>query len=98
MSSEDAIIRRLLGDRHIVHVALAHAGVGDAHEPGPCSHLLDTVAAGVAHSRAQSAGEVIRDPSRSAFVGYPPLDPRGHGFSGPVGGFLKMATARAERV
>src|SRR5580658_6545742 len=30
--SGDAVIRRFLGDGHIVHMAFAHARVGDAHE------------------------------------------------------------------
>ena len=30
--SGNAVVRRFLGDLHVVHVALAHAGAGDAHE------------------------------------------------------------------
>src|ERR1039458_3759084 len=59
--SGDPVIRRLLRDRHIMHVALAHAGGGDAYEPRSGTHLLDTIAAGVSHRRAQAAGQLIQD-------------------------------------
>jgi hypothetical protein len=56
-----SVVRRFLGDRDVVHVALAHAGAGDAHELRPRAHLVDVVAAGVAHRRAQAAGELVHD-------------------------------------
>src|SRR5512139_4351146 len=38
--SADTVIRGFLGDGHVVDVAFAHAGVGDAHELGPRAHLV----------------------------------------------------------
>src|SRR5579863_1352325 len=66
--SGDAVIRRLLGNRDIVHVALAHAGGGDAHKHRPGTHLLDAVAAGIAHGSAQTTGELIQNRDQAALV------------------------------
>src|SRR5258706_7273026 len=49
--SINMIVRRLLGDLHIVDVGLAHAGGSDLHELGLGVHLLDGAAPGVAHAR-----------------------------------------------
>src|SRR5690554_4635395 len=49
------VVRRLLGDLHVVHVALARAGVGDAHELGPGAHVLDGGATDVTHGGVQPA-------------------------------------------
>src|SRR3984893_16644982 len=59
-SSGRAVIGRLLGDGHVMHVALAYAGGGDTHERRSGAHLLDVIAAGVAHRGAQSAGELVQ--------------------------------------
>jgi hypothetical protein len=34
MASGRAVVRRFLGDLHVVHVALAHAGAGDRTKDG----------------------------------------------------------------
>src|SRR5690349_14798324 len=39
--SPHAVVRRFLGDLHVVDVALALAGAGDHHELGLAAHLLD---------------------------------------------------------
>src|ERR1700734_1743996 len=77
-SSGRAVIGRLLRDRHVMHVALAHAGVGDAHEPRSGSHFLDVVAAGIAHGGTQSAGELVQDRDQAALVGDATLDTLRH--------------------
>src|ERR1700749_2284960 len=41
MYSFAPIVRRFLGDGHVMDVALAHAGAGDAHELRPGAHDLD---------------------------------------------------------
>src|SRR5579863_3800212 len=66
--SGDAVIRRLLGDRDIVHVALAHAGSGDAHEHRPGAHLLNAVAARVTHGSAQTTGELVENRDQTTLV------------------------------
>src|SRR6187549_2953404 len=55
MASGCAIVRRFLGDLHVVHVALALAGTGHLHEGRLRAHLLDGGATDVAHRRAQAA-------------------------------------------
>src|SRR5437868_14428647 len=55
------IIRGFLRDRHVVHVALADAGVRHAHEMRTAAHLLDRRATDVAHARAQAADELVHD-------------------------------------
>src|SRR5580698_110044 len=76
--SGDAVIGRFLGDGHIVHMAFAHTGVGDAHEFGPGAHDLDGAAAGVAHRRAQAAGQLVQDGNETALVGDAALDALRH--------------------
>src|ERR1700722_106379 len=70
-----AVIWRLLGDRHVVHVALAHAGAGDAHERWPRAHLLEVVAAvGVTPGGSQSARKLIQDRNQAALEAHAALD------------------------
>src|SRR5579862_7756588 len=59
--SGDAVIGRFLGDGDVMHVALAHAGAGHAHEGRARAHLLDVAAAGVTHRGAQTTGELRED-------------------------------------
>src|SRR5688500_585874 len=40
-ASAGAVIRRFLGDLHVVHMAFAHASGGDLHERGLLPHVLD---------------------------------------------------------
>src|SRR6185437_10688686 len=77
-ASGDAVIGRFLGDRDIVHVALAHARVGHAHEGRARAHLLDVVAAGIAHGGAQAAGQLRQDRDQAALVRHAPLDALRH--------------------
>src|SRR5262245_52204396 len=76
--SADAVIGRFLGDRDVVHVALAHASARDPHELRPRAHLLDVIAAGVAHRRPQPAGELVQDRNDAALVGHTTLDTLGN--------------------
>src|ERR1700690_2036660 len=98
MPSGDAVIRRLLRDRDVVYVALAHARAGDAHEGRSRAHLLDIVAAGVAHRRAQPACQLVQDGHQAALVGYAPLDAFGHELLEFGGLVLEIAVRRAVAV
>src|SRR5262245_7491921 len=69
-----AVIRCLFDDRHVMHVALAHAGRRDAHECRSRAHLLDRAAARVAHRCAQAARELVHDGADGALVGHASLD------------------------
>src|SRR4051795_6378553 len=72
-----AVIRRFLRDRHVVRMALAQAGAGDAHEPRAL-HLGGGRGADVAHRLAQPADELVDDRRQRALVRDPALDPLGH--------------------
>src|ERR1700730_2640883 len=93
--SGDAIIRRLLGDAHVMHMTLAHARGSDAHEARTCSHLLDAGAARVAHRRAQAAGELIENGNEAALVGHAAFDALGHQLLESVGVVLEVAIRRS---
>src|SRR3984957_14648498 len=90
-----AVIGRLLGDRHVMHVTFAYTGGGDAYERGPGAHLLDVVAAGVAHRGAQTAGQLIQDRDQAALVEHAALDAFRHQFLQLGGCVLEIAVGRA---
>src|SRR5947209_13255539 len=54
------IIRALARDRHIVHMALAQAGRGDAHEVGLGMQVRHVLRADIAHGGAKAAGELVQ--------------------------------------
>src|SRR5690606_30442245 len=93
-ASTDLVVRRLLGDGHVVHVALALAGAGDHHELRLAAHLLDGAAADVAHGGAQAAGELVDDAADRAAVRDAALDAFRHQLVG-VGGVLEVAVLGA---
>src|SRR5262249_37727082 len=72
------IIRALAGDRNIVHVALAHAGAGNAHELRLLVQLAQVLRTDIAHGGAQPAGELVQHRRHRAFVRYLALDAFGH--------------------
>src|SRR6185437_11576905 len=74
IGSGDPVIRGFLRDRHVVHVALAHTGARDAHEPRSRAHRLDILAPGIAHRGAQPTGELLDDGDDAALVGDPAFD------------------------
>src|SRR5690606_20593250 len=89
-ASTDLVVRRLLGDGHVVHVALALAGARDDHELRLAAHLLDGGAADVAHGRAQATGKLVDDAADRAAVRHAPLDAFRHQLVG-VGRILEVA-------
>ena len=61
------IVRALARDRHVVHVALAQAGAGDAHELGLARASPSSVrGADIAHRGAQAADELVQHGRRPA--------------------------------
>src|SRR5690606_33743154 len=61
-------------DDHVVHVALAQPLARDADELGVLPELVDGVAAGVPHPRAQAADQLDHDRRQRAPVGNAPFD------------------------
>jgi hypothetical protein len=50
LHSVSAVVGRFLGDLHVVHMRLAHAGRRNFHELGFLAQLIDGGAAAVAHA------------------------------------------------
>src|SRR3989344_1219613 len=61
-----AVVRRFLGDLHIVHVAFADTGGGDLDELGLVVHLFDRGATAVAHGGAHAARHLVDDAANGA--------------------------------
>src|SRR5512139_1378022 len=93
--SADAVIRRFLGDLHVVHVAFAHAGAGDAHELRLRAHLLDAARAGVDHRGAQATGELVQDGHQAALVEHAAFDALGHQFLELAAAVLELTVGGA---
>src|ERR687888_31947 len=91
----DPVIGSLLHDLHVVHVRFPNAGGGDLDELRASAHLVDGGAAGVAHARAQAAGELLDHPHRAAFVRHPALDALGHELVDVHVRVLEIAVGRA---
>src|SRR5229473_4791559 len=81
------VIRRLAGDRDVVHMALAQPGIGDPHKGAVLLHLGARAVAGVAHRRAQAADQLVDDVADRPLVGDAAFDPFGDEFE-RVGDFL----------
>src|SRR4029434_8373742 len=73
----DAIIRGFLHDLHVVHVRLAHAGRRDLDELGARAHIVDRLAAAVAHRRPQAAHQLVDELGQRPLVRDAALDPLG---------------------
>src|SRR5437016_13404464 len=68
------IVRALARDRHVVHVAFAQAGAGDAHELRLLVQLGQRARADIAHGGAQTAGELVQHGRGRALVGHLAFD------------------------
>src|SRR5690242_8360310 len=73
-ASTCAVVRRFLGDLHVVDVALTLAGACDLHELRLAAHLLDGRAADIAHGRAQATHQLVDDAADRAAVRHAALD------------------------
>src|SRR5215208_216513 len=88
-----AIVRSLLGDRHVVRMALAQSGRRDAHELRAL-HVLDGCGAAVPHRLAQTPDELVQDRRNRPFVGDAPFDSLGHELFDVFDVTLEVAVAR----
>src|SRR5215813_4613411 len=88
--SGDPVIGGLFGNADVVDMALTHTGVGNPHEHGTRSHLLDVFAAGISHGRTQSARKLMEYLHDTALVGHPSLDSFRHQLLELGGGVLEV--------
>src|SRR5438445_9142417 len=91
----EAIVRRLLRDVDVVHVALLEPGRRDAHELGFLAQLGQGARAEVAHPGAQPAHQLLHDEGERALVRHPPLDALGHELPAELLGLLVLKVAVA---
>src|ERR1700712_4508382 len=94
LGSTYAVVRRFLGDLHVVDVGFSHAGAGDADEFRLGAHFLNVGAAGVAHGRTQAAHQLVNDGAQRAFIGNAAFDTFRYQFLGAFGGVLEVAVRR----
>src|SRR5882672_10009120 len=68
------VVRRFLGDRHVVRVALLHPRRGDAQEARLGPQLRDRRRAAVAHPGAHAARQLVNERREATLVRHDPLD------------------------
>src|SRR5262249_22983206 len=68
------VVRRLFGDEHVVHVALAKTLTGNLDELRLLLQLGNRTRAGVTHSGAKTADELRDDRAHGAAMRNAPLD------------------------
>src|SRR5882724_11052488 len=68
------VVGCFFGDVHVVHVALAEAGGGDADEARLAPQVGQGAGPEVAHAGPQAAHELLHDEGQRAFVRHPALD------------------------
>src|SRR5216683_4386778 len=90
-SSFNVVIRRFLGDLHVVDVGFAHPRRRDLDERRARAHLLDRAAARISHARPQSAHELRDDRGHRPLVRDAALDAFGHELVGIHLGVLEIA-------
>src|SRR5476649_2459052 len=91
------VVRRFLGDLHIVDMRFAHAGRGDFHELGLVAQLVYRRAAAVTHGLAYAADHLEDDSQHAALVGDAAFDAFGHELVGLHARFLEITVGRAVR-
>src|SRR5262245_57728848 len=74
----DAVVRSLLGDDHVVDVALLEPRLGDADEARVGAQLAEPRRAAVAHARAHTADQLVDAAAQAAAIRHAPLDALGH--------------------
>src|SRR6185312_14158600 len=90
------VVRRFLGDLHVVHVRLAHACARDAHELRTLAHRLDVLAAAVAHRCPQATDQLVHDAAQRPAIRHAAFDAFRHQLLG-LGFFLEIAIGRTLR-
>src|SRR5690606_7008435 len=88
------VVRRLAGDHHVVDMALAQAGAGDAHEPGPLLEVGQGRRPDIAHGGAQAADHLVQRRRDRTLVGRLTLDALGHQLLG-LDLLLEVSVGRA---
>src|SRR5471032_37928 len=91
------VVRRFLGDLHIVDMRFTHAGRGDFHELGLVAQLVYRRAAAVTHGLAYAADHLEDDGQHAALVGHAAFDAFGHELVGLHARFLEITVGRAVR-
>src|SRR6218665_2369762 len=92
------VVRRFLGDLHVVDVALTDACGSDLDELGLVLHVGNGGATAVAHARANAASHLEDDRDNRALVRHTTLDAFGHELVGvgvAGGRFLEVAVGAA---
>src|SRR5215203_6195465 len=89
------VVRRLLGDRDVVRMALLHPGRCDADEARALPQLADRRRAAVAHARAHATGELVHVRRELALVRHHAFDALGHELVGLLHVALAVTLLRA---
>src|SRR5471030_539355 len=93
-----AVVRRFLGDLHVMNVGLSHASTGDAYEFRLGAHLFDVGAAGVTHGRTQATHQLMDDRGQRTFIGNAAFDAFRYQLLGAFRGVLEVTVRRALRL
>src|SRR5262245_50737216 len=91
------VVWRLSRDDHVMHMALAQAGIGDPNELTILLHVLDGAVAGVAHGRLEATDELMDHRAGRPFVGHAALHTFGHQLQLVRHLLLEVAVGRAAR-
>ena len=90
-----AVVRRFLGDLHVVNVGLVKASAGDLYEFRLGAHFLNIAAAGVTHGGAQAAHQLVDDGAHHAFIRHATFDAFRYQFFGTGIFVLEVAVGAA---
>src|SRR5690242_580841 len=91
------VVRRLAGDRDVVHVRFAQTRAGDSYKRAVLLHLGDRAVAGVSHRRFEPADQLVDDVADRALVRHAALDPLGTELQGVCDLLLEIAVGGAAR-
>src|SRR5260370_9062331 len=87
-------MRRLLGDDHVLDVALTETSGGEAHDPGLRLEFFQVGDAAVTHSAAKPGDELLHQTAERTLMGYAAFHPFRHGLAA-LGRVLEIAVAGA---
>src|SRR5690554_4906284 len=93
--STDAVVRRFLGDGHVVNVALTHTGIGNPHKFRLGAHFVHGGAASVTHGGAQAANQLVHDVTHRALAGNTTFDTFRNQLFNAFAGVLEVTVAGA---